>query len=455
MKKTKSVVFVCAVIFLCATGKAQTNTFPSTGSAGIGTITPNASSLLEIKSTTQGILIPRMTLAQRNAIASPATGLMIYQTNNTPGFYYYDGSAWTAVAPKNANKTLSNLSPTKINTDLVADTDNLRNIGAAVAWKDVFMKGKVYMGGIQFLSSAGLDNTFAGLHAGVINSSSENTFVGASSGFNNTSAANNTFLGSSSGYSNTTAGNNTFLGFSAGYSNTIGASNTMIGSNAGFLNISGMQNCFFGNGAGFTNSAGSNNVFIGKSAGYSFTNGMNNTFIGTMAGFGIGTATGMSNTCVGNQSGFRLTSETSFNSFFGDGSGTNTNSGQQNAFFGRNAGFNNNAGNYNTFVGANGGQSNNSGSFNSTTGFFADINGPISYATAIGAGTVAMQSNTIILGGVGTYAANVGIGTSTPQYKLDVCGGIRSKEIRVQTGWCDYVFDKNYKLMPLHDVENY
>src|SRR4030095_16325743 len=78
---------------------AQTNTFPSTGRAGIGTTTPNASSALEIKSTTQGLLISRMTRVQRDAIASPATGLMIYQTNSTPGFYYYTGSAWTAVTP--------------------------------------------------------------------------------------------------------------------------------------------------------------------------------------------------------------------------------------------------------------------------------------------------------------------------------------------------------------------
>jgi BclB C-terminal domain-containing protein len=61
---------------------------------GIGTLLPNASSQLEVVSTTKGMLIPRMTEAQKNAISSPATGLLVYQTNNTAGFWYYDGSAW-------------------------------------------------------------------------------------------------------------------------------------------------------------------------------------------------------------------------------------------------------------------------------------------------------------------------------------------------------------------------
>jgi trimeric autotransporter adhesin len=82
--KTLPLIVAGAFIFYIDVN-AQTNTFPSSGAAGIGTTTPDASSLLEIKSTSKGLLIPRMTLTQRNAIAAPATGLMIYQTNS-PGF---------------------------------------------------------------------------------------------------------------------------------------------------------------------------------------------------------------------------------------------------------------------------------------------------------------------------------------------------------------------------------
>lgn len=65
---------------------------------GIGTTAPAAGAALDVTSTTKGILVPRMTQAQRNLIASPATSLLIYQTDATPGFYYYNGSAWVSFA---------------------------------------------------------------------------------------------------------------------------------------------------------------------------------------------------------------------------------------------------------------------------------------------------------------------------------------------------------------------
>ncbi|PSK93399.1 exosporium glycoprotein BclB-related protein [Taibaiella chishuiensis] len=66
----------------------------NTGSVGIGG-TPNASAKLDISATNKGILIPRIT--QANRPAAPAEGLMIYQTDNTPGFYYYGGGSWKRV----------------------------------------------------------------------------------------------------------------------------------------------------------------------------------------------------------------------------------------------------------------------------------------------------------------------------------------------------------------------
>lgn len=50
------------------------------GSVGVGTITPNSSALLDVTSTSKGVLVPRMTTAQRNAITSAAEGLLIYNS---------------------------------------------------------------------------------------------------------------------------------------------------------------------------------------------------------------------------------------------------------------------------------------------------------------------------------------------------------------------------------------
>lgn len=57
----------------------------------------DASAILDVSSTTKGILLPRMTKTKRDNISSPATGLLIFQTNATVGFYYYDGSTWVEI----------------------------------------------------------------------------------------------------------------------------------------------------------------------------------------------------------------------------------------------------------------------------------------------------------------------------------------------------------------------
>ena len=59
---------------------------------------PTNSAMLDVKSSNKGFLPPRMTQSERNAIASPATGLMIFQTDNTPGYYYYNGTSWELIA---------------------------------------------------------------------------------------------------------------------------------------------------------------------------------------------------------------------------------------------------------------------------------------------------------------------------------------------------------------------
>lgn len=69
------------------------------GSVGVGTASPDGSAILDVTSTTKGMLFPRMTTAQRNAITSPATGLVIYNTN-TNCYDVYFGTSWESISCK-------------------------------------------------------------------------------------------------------------------------------------------------------------------------------------------------------------------------------------------------------------------------------------------------------------------------------------------------------------------
>jgi hypothetical protein len=77
-------------------------TFTYTGQVGIGTTTPNASSILDITSTTKGILFPRMTTTEISAISSPADGLTVYNTTLKVICFYDAGAAvWKRVSHSN------------------------------------------------------------------------------------------------------------------------------------------------------------------------------------------------------------------------------------------------------------------------------------------------------------------------------------------------------------------
>lgn len=81
------IYFLFLVFILGLTGIAYSQT-------GIGTNTPDPSAQLEVQSSEKGVLIPRLSEAQKNGIPSPATGLLIYQTDGDDGFWYFDGVMW-------------------------------------------------------------------------------------------------------------------------------------------------------------------------------------------------------------------------------------------------------------------------------------------------------------------------------------------------------------------------
>lgn len=88
-------VFILLCIFPLA---FNLTTFAQQGVSINITGTPSDNSaMLDVSSITKGLLVPRMTEAQKTAIAGPATGLLIYQTDNVTGFWYFDGTIWVTI----------------------------------------------------------------------------------------------------------------------------------------------------------------------------------------------------------------------------------------------------------------------------------------------------------------------------------------------------------------------
>ena len=116
---------------------------PVFAQTGIGTTTPNASAKLEVSSTDKGILIPRMTSAQRGLISLPANGLLVYQTDGVIGFYVNSGTSaspswlrintdWTK-SGNDISFTTGNISTTGALTGGNSSTSNISGFAANVA----------------------------------------------------------------------------------------------------------------------------------------------------------------------------------------------------------------------------------------------------------------------------------------------------------------------------------
>jgi hypothetical protein len=335
MKKSK--IFIACILcygFIHLQSFSQTNTFPPSGAAGVGTPSPDASSIFELKSVTQGMLMPRMTKAQRDAISIPADGLIIYQTNNTPGLYYYN-AGWKAVtSAAGASKSLSNLANVAINTDLIPATNGTLNLGSITkAWKNLYLSGSVFVNSKQTVASVSdiNDNTLLGTGAGLniisgkeniaignqtlnqnqiglgniaigwtslfFNTASFNTAVGNQSMFNNTDGNSNCSFGYQSLFSNTTTYRNNAFGYQSLYSNTggigifDGKNNNAFGYKSLYSNTSGGVNSAFGDEALSKNTSGVSNTAIGGLSLYSNSTADQNTAIGVSSMYSNTTGT--------------------------------------------------------------------------------------------------------------------------------------------------------------------
>lgn len=407
------------------------------------------SAMLDVESTTKGMLIPRMDKTQRDDISDPETGLMVFQLDNTPGFYYYNGSSWDLVGDGGA-------------TDINGLSDGRTRNGS----------------------------TFLGYGAGVNESAlvSENTGVGYWALHYNTNGNYNVAFGHRVLQSNIDGRYNTGIGNNSLNRNVTGYYNTAIGKNSLFYNYSGSNNIGLGYGALNGGSSGSNNTAVGHMAGFGSQNTSisGNVFLGHKAGYSetgnnklyiensditspliygefdndlvringdldvTGTLSGMA---INNLSD-GITNTSSI--FLGAGAGANDNggensnvavgiyafntntSGYQNTAIGTQSLYSNLIGNRNTAIGVSALFSNTSGNYNSSVGGFALNSNTIgNHNTAMGYG--ALRANTegysnVATGSDALYFNTTGVNNISIGYESKRQGSIGNNNTVVGTG---------------------
>ena len=514
--KNSITFFAAALLVFCNLQLRAQNTFPNSGAAGIGTTTPASSSLLEVKSTTKGLLIPRMTKAQRDAIASPVEGLLIYQTNNTPGFYYYSSSAWTAISSKDASKNLNNLTaPTAVNADLLPGSTATTDLGSSsMRWRNA------YINNIKFAD--GTTQSTAGGGGGSIGGSGTANYL---SKFSGTTTLGNSLLWDD-GTKLVIGTNSFFTGAKFNIdqstnSNTVNLLNQMTGSSPqlGIYNYVGGTT---GNKIGVSNDVGATSTGTGtvtgtknflSNSGSGIGYGEYNELSGTSAAAQYGTYTYISNSGSGDKYGsyvdLGLASGTKYGYYL---SSTNSSGNMFGGYF--NFPTTSSYNKYGLYINIPSTSGTNIGIYslvsssntNSYSGFFSGktyFTGNVGIGTLIpaallhldGGGTdaslsgggylisgsttstnIVMDDNEIMARNNGAastlyvnhdggdlnlcYASgNVMIGASVPAtgYLLSVDGKIMCEELKVQLSqnWPDYVFDEKYKMLSISDMKSF
>lgn len=295
----------------------------------------HSSSILDVSSTTKGVLVPRMTKAQKNAIAAPATGLLIFQESpDSIGFHFYNGSRWawidTAggkvgwdISGNTGTNTTDHFFGTIDNVPLSFRQNNLwlgrwnsqvRNflIGDSAGAKITSGTNNIGIGSKALLSNtlayanvaignSALQNNSANLRNTAIGDSAmhylsfgssffgDNTAIGSKALFKMSptstgNGAKNTVVGSEAMFETTTGYENTAMGVSALRENTTGAGVVAIGRSAARLSAKGNLNTYVGYTAGYTDSIGGGNTGVGGYALFKHqTSGSYNTAVGYQA----------------------------------------------------------------------------------------------------------------------------------------------------------------------------
>lgn len=251
-------------------------TVNSYAQVGVGTITPDASSVLDVSSTTQGMLTPRMTTAQRTAIATPADGLIVYDTD-LKAFHYYNSSTslWTII---------NSAATGRLNFKRIKSTDNLATVLAAEltagGGNKYLMSSTTYYeinGLVTFDKPIDLNNCYlVGLDANddIIRKTSGNLFEGVNGG----TIKNVTITGTCTVFALTGSGNTQSIIFR----DAIVSGTTSVGTISGFGLVFFAVINYSGNATGITYGS-STRVLLSNTAWFGNSLGTFEKFTGTFS----------------------------------------------------------------------------------------------------------------------------------------------------------------------------
>jgi co-chaperonin GroES (HSP10) len=406
--------FYLIALFLLLTStllRAQAVSINTDGAAA------DPSAMLDVKSTDKGVLVPRMSKAQRELIAAPATGLLVYDTD-TNSFRFFNGTSWINLGGGGGTPTTSIADTdgnTKVQTEETANEDIIRfdlggtermvlrqNAGGSPRLELPNLLGNTYLGqDAGFTNTSGESNTGVGRGALYFNTTGEqNSALGRFALNSNTTGNNNTAGGAYALHLNTTGARNTALGRAAMDANTTGSSNTATGNEALRYNETGSFNTAHGRGALYANTTGTSSVAIGYDALYSNTDRSFLVAVGDSALYNNGLGASASfeavrNTAVGSKALFSNTTGHS-NTAHGFHTLEFNTTGDNNTASGRNALASNTIGTANTANGSNTLFSNTSGSSNVAIGMRA------LYSNTDRSNLVAVGDSALYNNGIGT-----------------------------------------------------
>ncbi len=437
---------------------------------------PDNSAMLDVSATNKGILVPRMTKTQKFLIPNPANGLLIYQTDDTTGFWYYEQTQWVplmrsitfgsaltggiiqgkgAVDVKKTGVTANSYGDkdnypivtvndygqiTVIGTEKFIDNDTNNEIQEISLNVDtlklsknggyVQLKGFWSTEGNSGLNSS---NNFLGttnnvplrfrvnnVWFGELNSGNNNISFGQNAN-RNSSGSSNIAIGRESLRANSGGVYNTALGWQSLYDNNSGNYNTALGAKSLYNNTRGSYNVGIGFEPLTSNTSGSYNVGIGFRSLYNNTTGNYNVGVGMYTL--LYNTTGLMNAAVGYYTlGANVYGH--YNAGVGNYALFANNLGRGNAFMGYAAGYYNTSGYYNQGLGYYAGYLNRTGYYNIAVGY---LNGPnttnLDNTIALGSSVSTTASNQARIGNASVTSIGGPVAwtnTSDARFKKDI-----------------------------------